>query len=70
MDKKEIRKYIKDRKSALSREYIEAYSARLAEKAADHFGWVRVPFKKNGVERTVDEKNEEIYRLILEAIKE
>lgn len=36
MDKKEIRKYIKDRKSALSREYIEAYSARLAEKAADH----------------------------------
>ena len=34
MDKKEIRKLIKNKKAALSREYIEDYSARLAEKAA------------------------------------
>ena len=41
-----------------------------AEKAADYFGWERIPFKKNGAERAVDEKNEEIYSIILKAIKE
>jgi len=41
-----------------------------ANLACEHFGWVRIPFKKNGVEREVDEKNDEIYRLILEAINQ
>ena len=35
MDKKEIRKLIKAEKAALSRDFIEAYSVRLAEKAAE-----------------------------------
>ena len=36
MDKREIRKYIKDKKSALSPDDIEACSALLAERAAGH----------------------------------
>ena len=35
-----------------------------AERAADYFGWKRIPFLKDGVEREVDEKNAEIYELI------
>ena len=37
---------------------------RTADRAADYFGWTRVAFKTDGVEREVDEKNAEIYRLI------
>jgi dTMP kinase len=36
-----------------------------ADKAADFFGWHRVAFLKDGQERNIDEKNEEIYQLIL-----
>jgi len=36
-----------------------------ADKAADFYGWKRIPFMKNGVERDIDEKNDEIYKLIL-----
>lgn len=36
-----------------------------ASKAADYYGWHRVDFMKDGVERDVDEKNAEIYQLIL-----
>ena len=35
-----------------------------ADMAADFFRWRRVPYLKDGEERSVDEKNEEIYRLI------
>lgn len=42
---------------------------RTADKAADYYGWVRIPFMKNGLERDVDEKNDEIYKLILEHIE-
>jgi len=35
-----------------------------AEKAADYYGWKRIPFMKDGLEREVDEKNDEIYELI------
>ena len=37
---------------------------RTAERAADYYGWTRIPFKTDGIEREVDEKNAEIYRLI------
>ena len=37
---------------------------RTADRAADFYGWTRIPFKIDGVERDVDEKNAEIYRLI------
>lgn len=38
---------------------------RTADKAAEFYGWTRIPFLKDGRERDVDEKNDEIYRLIL-----
>lgn len=37
---------------------------RTADRAADYYGWTRIPFMQDGVERDVDEKNGEIYRLI------
>lgn len=42
---------------------------RTARKAAEYYGWVTVPFLKDGKERDIDEKNEEIYRIILDEIK-
>ena len=42
---------------------------RTAERAADFFGWTRIPFVKDGQERDVDEKNEEIYRILRAAIQ-
>ena len=39
-----------------------------ASKACDYYGWTRVDFMKNGIERAVEEKNDEIYSLILDAI--
>ena len=41
---------------------------RTAELAADHFGWTRIALKKDGVEREIDEKNQEIYRIIRSVI--
>lgn len=37
-----------------------------ADKAAEYFGWHRIAFKKNGIERGIEEKNDEIYQLILD----
>ena len=39
-----------------------------ADRAADYYGWTRIPFQKDGVERDVDEKNQELYRILLETI--
>ena len=39
-----------------------------ADQAADYYGWTRIPFQKDGVERDVDEKNQELYRILLETI--
>lgn len=36
----------------------------VARRAADYYGWTSIPYLKDGVERDVDEKNAEIYRLI------
>ena len=36
-----------------------------ARKAADYYGWVRIDYLKDGVERDVDEKNQEIFDIIL-----
>ena len=41
---------------------------RTADKAAEHYGWRRIPFMKNGVEREADEKNAEIYSILLETL--
>ena len=32
------------------------------------FGWTRIPFMKDGLERDVDEKNEEIYSILRSAL--
>ncbi len=40
-----------------------------AEKAAEHYGWKRIPFMKDGLEREADEKNDEIYSVILDALR-
>lgn len=40
-----------------------------ARLASDFYGWAKIPFEKNGVERAIDEKNDEIYRLILQTIQ-
>lgn len=40
-----------------------------ADRAADFYGWTRIPFQKGGIERDVDEKNEEIYRIIRAAVQ-
>ncbi len=39
-----------------------------ADRAAEYYGWLRIPFQKNGVELDTDEKNKEIYRLIRERL--
>ena len=42
---------------------------RTARLAAEYYGWDRVDYLKNGRERELMEKNEEIYQLILDTIK-
>lgn len=39
-----------------------------ADLACEHYGWIRIPFMKNGEEREADEKNGEIYTLILKTL--
>ena len=36
-----------------------------ARRAADYYGWVSIDYLKDGVERDVDEKNQEIFDIIL-----
>lgn len=40
----------------------------LGHKAATHYGWVVVDFKKNGEIRPLEEKHEEIYRIVKEVL--
>ena len=42
---------------------------RTAGMAAEHYGWVRIPYKKDGLEREADEKNAEIYSVVLKALE-
>ena len=39
---------------------------RTANKAADYYGWTRIPYLKDGKERDLEEKNAEIYRILRE----
>lgn len=41
---------------------------RVADRAADYYGWTRIPFIKDGKERSIEEKHEEIYKIIKEAL--
>lgn len=42
---------------------------RTADMAADYYGWTRIACRKNGVERALDEKNDEIYSILLQNIR-
>ena len=39
-----------------------------ADMACQYYGWTRIPFVKDGEERDVDEKNAEIYDIILRTL--
>lgn len=41
---------------------------RTANMAAEYYGWTRIPYRKDGREREIDEKNADIYRIIREHI--
>lgn len=41
-----------------------AHCLETADIACEHFGWKRIPYMKDGLEREVDEKNDEIYALV------
>ena len=45
-------------------EYLER-CLRTARKACDFFGWSFIPFDRDGVERNLMEKNDDIYRQLL-----
>lgn len=49
-----------------------AYLSRCLEVAGiacEHFGWLRVPYLKDGIERDVDEKNAQIYEIVRSYLK-
>ena len=61
----------KNHTSADIHELDNTYLARClhtADMACEHYGWTRVPFLKDGRERDVDEKNDEIYGIILQTL--
>ena len=39
-----------------------------ADMACEHYGWQRIPFRKNGAERELEEKNDELYEIILRTL--
>ncbi len=41
---------------------------RVADRACDYYGWTRIPFKENGVERALEDKHEEIYAIVKAAL--
>ena len=48
-------------------EYL-ARCLRTARRAAAHYGWLSIPWQKDGQERSLEEKNREIYALIRERL--
>ncbi len=40
-----------------------------ADKAADFYGWTRIPCRKDGKERELEEKNAEIYEILLRQLQ-
>jgi len=40
-----------------------------AEKAAEHFGWTRIPCRVDGAERSIKDKNDEILEIVLNTLK-
>ena len=49
-------------------DYLER-CLRTARLAAAHYGWTSIPYLKDGKERDVDEKNREIYSILLDYLK-
>ena len=66
------RRQAKNHTSADIHEKDTAYLERClhtASRAADYYGWTRIPYLKNGQERDVDEKNQEIYQIVLKYLE-
>lgn len=51
----------------LDSEYL-ARCLHTADMACEYYGWTRVPFLKDGAERGLEEKNDELYALILQTL--
>ena len=49
------------------KEYLER-CLKTARKAADYYGWIKIDYMKDGQERDVDEKNLEIFNIILKEL--
>ncbi len=65
------RRELKNHTQADIHEKDTGYLARClhtADLACDHYGWTRIPFMKDGEEREADEKNGEIYTLVLKML--
>jgi len=41
---------------------------KVADRAAEHYGWHRIACKKDGLERSIEEKHGEIYKVIMDAL--
>ena len=48
-------------------EYLER-CIKTARLACEYFGWTLIPFEKNGAEREITEKNDDIYRQLLSVL--
>lgn len=68
MRRRELKNHTKADIHELDSDYL-ARCLRTADMACRHYGWTRIPFQKNGVEREADEKNAEIYRIIREMLE-
>ena len=51
----------------LDNDYL-ARCLHTADMACEHYGWTRIPFLKNGAERELEEKNDEIYHILLQTL--
>ena len=51
----------------LDNDYL-AHCLHTADMACEYYGWTRIPFLKNGAERELEEKNDEIYHIILQTL--
>ena len=51
----------------LDNDYL-AHCLHTADMACEYYGWTRIPFLKNGAERELEEKNDEIYHILLQTL--
>jgi len=67
MREREAREHTRADIHELDSDYL-ARCLHTADKACEHYGWKRISFRKNGEERTLEEKNDELYEIILRTL--